>query len=104
MTLRSALWLVPNVGRRVPAVRARDSITGELGLDCPGGMFQGAGVKTVVPFFEKGAPTRKVWFYSVKNPNGGEEVVHRSPQVIMDEIATLDAESAEVLATIRGLL
>jgi type I restriction enzyme M protein len=25
-------------------------------LDCPGGTFQGAGVKTVVLFFEKGAP------------------------------------------------
>jgi type I restriction enzyme M protein len=123
-------------------------------LDCPGGTFQGAGVKTVVLFFEKIAPTRKVWFYqldpgrnlgktnplndddltefvklqkkfadldklwtvdakdidpttfdlSVKNPNGGEEVVHRSPQDIMDEIAALDDESAEVLATIRGLL
>jgi type I restriction enzyme M protein len=123
-------------------------------LDCPGGTFQGAGVKTVVLFFEKGAPTRKVWFYqldpgrnlgktnplndddlaefvklqrteadtakswtvdaktidqttfdlSVKNPNGGEKIVHRSPQEIMDEIATLDAESAEVLQTIRGLL
>ena len=32
-------------------------------LDCPGGTFQGAGVKTVVLFFETGAPTRKVWFY-----------------------------------------
>ena len=123
-------------------------------LDCPGGTFQGAGVKTVVLFFEKGAPTRKVWFYqldpgrslgktnplndddltefvklqkkladsdkswtvdvkdidpttfdlSVKNPNGGEEVVHRSPQDIMDEIAALDGKSAEVLMTIRGLL
>jgi type I restriction enzyme M protein len=123
-------------------------------LDCPGGTFQGAGVKTVVLFFEKGAPTRKVWFYqldpgrnmgktnplndddlaefvklqktgadspkswsvdaaiidkttfdlSVKNPNGGEEVTHRSPQQIMDEIAALDAQSAEVLANIRGLL
>jgi type I restriction enzyme M protein len=31
-------------------------------LDCPGGTFQGAGVKTVVLFFEKGAPTRRVWF------------------------------------------
>ena len=98
-------------------------------LDCPGGTFQGAGVKTVVLFFEKGAPTRKIWYYqldpgrnlgktnplndddlaefveaakdlrrlaqvwsvdaksidqttfdlSVKNPNGGEEVTHRSP-------------------------
>lgn len=34
-------------------------------LDCPGGTFQGAGVKTVVLFFEKGAPTRKVWFYQL---------------------------------------
>ena len=123
-------------------------------LDCPGGTFQGAGVKTVVLFFEKGAPTRKIWFYqldpgrnlgktnplndddlaefitlqktgadspkswsvdaasidpatfdlSVKNPNGGEIVAHRSPHQIMEEIAALDAESAEVLANIRGLL
>jgi len=41
---------------------------------------------------------------SVKNPNGGETVVHRSPQDIMDEIAALDAESAEVLANIRALV
>jgi type I restriction enzyme M protein len=34
-------------------------------LDCPGGTFQGAGVKTVVLFFEKGAPTRKVWYYQL---------------------------------------
>lgn len=123
-------------------------------LDCPGGTFQGAGVKTVVLFFEKGAPTRKVWLYqldpgrnlgktnplndadlaefvelskthadspkswsvdaksidqttfdlSVKNPNGGEAVAHPSPQAIMDEIAALDAESADVLANIRALL
>jgi type I restriction enzyme M protein len=123
-------------------------------LDCPGGTFQGAGVKTVVLFFEKGAPTRKVWYYSldpgrnlgktnplndddlkefvelqktfadspkswsvdvsgidtgtydlsVKNPDGGEEIVHRSPLDIMDEIAALDAESAGVLANIRALL
>ncbi len=123
-------------------------------LDCPGGTFQGAGVKTVVLFFEKGAPTQKVWYYqlqpgrnmgktnplndedlsefmalqktlanspkswsvdikaidmasfdlSVKNPSGGEEVVLRTPEDILDEIAALDAESAEALATIRGLL
>ena len=123
-------------------------------IDCPGGTFQGAGVKTVVLFFEKGKKTRKVWYYqldpgrnlgktnpltdddlaefvklqkthadspkswsvdvkdidtetfdlSVKNPNGGEVVTHRSPAEIIDEIAALDAESAEVLATIRGLL
>jgi type I restriction enzyme M protein len=34
-------------------------------LDCPQGTFQGAGVKTVVLFFEKGAPTRKIWFYQL---------------------------------------
>jgi type I restriction enzyme M protein len=34
-------------------------------LDCPSGTFQGAGVKTVVLFFEKGSPTRKVWFYQL---------------------------------------
>jgi len=123
-------------------------------LDCPGGTFQGAGVKTVVLFFEKGTKTRKIWFYqldpgrnlgktnplndddlaefvklqrnhadsprswsvdakgidqtifdlSVKNPNGGEEVIHRKPQEIMDEIAALDADSAEVLASIKKLL
>ncbi len=123
-------------------------------LDLPGGTFQGAGVKTVVLFFEKGAPTRRVCFYkldpgrnmgktnplndddladflaqqktfadspqswsvdaasidqttfdlSVKNPNNGKEVALRSPEEIMDEIAALDAESADVLATIRGLL
>jgi len=123
-------------------------------LDCPGGTFQGAGVKTVVLFFEKGAPTRKVWFYqlnpgrnlgktnplneadlaefvklqktfadspkswsvnaksidketfdlSVKNPNGGEAIAHRSPKAIMDEIASLDAESAKVLGNIKGIL
>jgi type I restriction enzyme M protein len=123
-------------------------------LDCPGGTFQGAGVKTVVLFFKKGKPTKKVWFYqldpgrnmgktnplndhdlqefvelqktfaasekswsvdvadisqstfdlSVKNPNGGEEVAHRSPCDIMDEIVLLDEESAGVLRTIRELL
>ena len=47
-------------------------------LDCPGGTFQGAGVKTVVLFFEKGAPTLrpfdkahgsgqagKIWYYQL---------------------------------------
>ena len=34
-------------------------------LDMPERTFQGAGVKTVVLFFEKGAPTRKIWFYKL---------------------------------------
>jgi len=123
-------------------------------LDCPGGTFQGAGVKTVVLFFEKGSPTRNIWFYaldpgrnlgktnplndddlaefvtlqasfaasarswtveaatidtetcdlSVKNPDGGEVVAHRTPLEILEEIAALDAESAEVLEGIKALL
>jgi type I restriction enzyme M protein len=123
-------------------------------LDCPGGTFLGAGVKTVVLFFEKGSPTKKVWYYqlqpgrslgktnplndadlkeflelqktkadsekswtldvsgidqttwdlSVKNPNGGEEVVHRSPAEIIEEISRGDAEAAEILGRIKELL
>ena len=110
-------------------------------------------MKTVVLFFEKGAPTRHVWYYqldpgrnmgktnslndkdlkefvalqasfadseswsvdvkgidqtsfdlSVKNPSAGEEVTGRTPQDILDEISALDAESTDVLATIRGLV
>jgi type I restriction enzyme M protein len=34
-------------------------------LDLPGGVFTGAGVKTVVLFFEKGKPTKKVWYYQL---------------------------------------
>lgn len=34
-------------------------------MDLPGGVFAGAGVKTVVLFFEKGVSTKKVWFYQL---------------------------------------
>ena len=34
-------------------------------LDCPGGTFLGAGVKTVVLFFTKGEPTKKTWYYQL---------------------------------------
>jgi len=52
-------------------------------LDCPGGTFQGAGVKTVVLFFDKGAKTRKVWYYQLDpgrslgktNPLNDEDLV-----------------------------
>jgi type I restriction enzyme M protein len=131
-----------------------ESCTLHTVLDLPGGVFQGAGVKTVVLFFDKGTKTRKIWYYqldpgrnlgktnplndddlaefvklqktfadspkswsveaknidaatfdlSVKNPNGGEKVNHRSPQEIMAEIARLDAESAEVLTNIKALV
>jgi type I restriction enzyme M protein len=34
-------------------------------LDLPGGTFTGAGVKTVVLFFEKGSATKKIWYYQL---------------------------------------
>ena len=123
-------------------------------LDCPGGTFQGAGVKTVVLFFKKGEPTKKIWYYqlkpgrnmgktnplnekdleefielqkksmdsdlswsvdvstvnqetwdlSVKNPNGNDEVIHRSPLEIIAEIEALDAENQSILQRIKSLL
>ena len=41
---------------------------------------------------------------SVKNPNAPEEDPLRSPEEILAEIEALDAEAAEVLAGIRGML
>ena len=42
-------------------------------IDLPGGVFAGAGVKTVVLFFNKGVPTKKVWFYQLNlNRNLGK--------------------------------
>lgn len=111
-------------------------------------------MKTVVLFFEKGTPTRKIWYYqlepgrslgktnplndddlaefvtlqetfadsakswsvdakdvnpatfdiSASNPNSNEVIAHLSPEVILGEIEALDAESAEVLRTIKALL
>lgn len=34
-------------------------------LDCPSGTFQGAGVKTVALFFDKGAKTKTIWYYKL---------------------------------------
>ncbi len=119
-------------------------------LDMPAGTFQGAGVKTVVLFFEKGVATQRTWFYqcdpgrslgkttplndddlsefvtlqatkadspkswtveaktldpqsldlSVKNPNGGEAVVHRSPLEILDRAYPVNAHTHHI--QIRG--
>jgi type I restriction enzyme M protein len=123
-------------------------------LDLPGGTFTGAGVKTVVLFFEKGLPTRKIWFYqlnldrnlgktnplnekdlaefvelqktnadsdnswsinmvdvdvntydlSVKNPHKKEEAALRTPKDILEEMHTLDKESADIMKSIEKLL
>ena len=40
----------------------------------------------------------------VKNPNGGEVITHRSVGAIMDEIAALDSDCAQVLGRIKALL
>ena len=37
-------------------------------LDMPSGTFLGAGVKTVVLFFDKGEPTKDIWYYQL-NPS-----------------------------------
>ena len=123
-------------------------------LSCPRGAFLGTGEKTVVLFFEKGAPTRKIWYYeldpgrnlgktnplndddlaeftklqkaftdspkswsvdtksidkatfdlSVDNPNSHEEIKHRTPQEIMDEIVASDEKRTQVLQAIKKLL
>jgi type I restriction enzyme M protein len=41
---------------------------------------------------------------SVKNPNTPEEAALRTPQQILEEIKTLDNETAEILKTISGLI
>ena len=48
-------------------------------LDCPGGTFQGAGVKTVVLFFEKGSPTQKVWYYQLTEDKLGRRLGKTKP-------------------------
>jgi type I restriction enzyme M protein len=47
---------------------------------------------------------RETFDLSVKNPNKAEESELREPQEILDEIAALDVESAEILAGIGGML
>ena len=122
-------------------------------LVLPSGVFT-AGVKTVVLFFIKGEPTKKVWFYqlnlnrnlgktnplnekdladfialqktkaesenswnvrisdvdqttfdlSVKNPNTPEEAPLRQPNEILEAIATLDEETADVINDLKLLI
>ena len=141
---------VPEVTRRLrerPALRRSlrkdllENCNLHTVLDLPGGTFTGAGVKTVVLFFEKGEPMKKMWFYqlnldrnlgktyplsendlaefvqlqrkkqnsenswsekvadvdahsfdlSVKNANRQDERVLREPEVILEEMESLDA-------------
>ncbi len=45
-------------------------------LDLPAGAFQGAGVRTVVLFFDKGTSTKKIWYYQL---NVGRSMGKRDP-------------------------
>ncbi len=82
-------------------------------LDCPGGTFQGADVKTVVLFFEKGSETRKIWYYQLDpgrnlgktnslNDNDLTDFValqkthSNSPQSWEVEIATVDPTNIDL--------
>ena len=47
---------------------------------------------------------QKTWDLSVKNPNGNDEVIHRSPAEIIAEIEALDAENQTIIARIKELL
>ena len=47
---------------------------------------------------------QKTWDLSVKNPNGNDEVIHRSPAEIIAEIEALDAENQAILQRIKDLL
>ena len=47
---------------------------------------------------------RSTWDLSVKNPNGNEDVVYRSPAEIIAEIEILEAESNEILGRLKSLI
>ncbi len=51
-----------------------------------------------------GGIDRATFDLSVKNPNKADESALRDPRDIIAEMAALDAESAEILDGIRGLL
>ena len=63
-------------------------------MDCPSGTFLGAGVKTVILFFEKGTPTRKVWYYQL---DAGRSMGKTNPLNDDDlaEFVTLQKKKAE---------
>ena len=79
-------------------------------LDCPAGTFQGAGVKTVVLFFKKGEPTKKIWYYELKpgrnmgktNPLNEKDLENfielqrnfkNSDRSLTKDISTIDSET-----------
>ena len=47
---------------------------------------------------------QKTWDLSVKNPNGNDDVIHRSPAEIISEIEALDEENHTILQRIKDML
>ncbi len=62
----------------------------------PGGTFLGAGVKTVVLFFTKGEPTKKIWYYQLQP---GRNMGKGNPlnDADMQEFITLSKTKAETV-------
>ena len=63
-------------------------------LDLPSGVFQGAGVKTVVLFFDKGTPTKKIWYYQL-NPGRNLGKTNALNEDDMKDFLTLQKTQAE---------
>jgi type I restriction enzyme M protein len=65
-------------------------------LDMPAGTFTGAGVKTVVLFFTKGEPSKKIWYYSL---NAGRNMGKTNPlnDKDMEEFKTLQKDKKDSL-------
>ena len=93
-------------------------------LDCPAKTFLGAGVKTVVLIFEKGAPTQNIWYYQLEpgrslgktnplNDNDLKEFVELqanftdsklSWSIDTNEIERLDNDSARIMDSLKLLI
>ena len=63
-------------------------------LDLPSGVFQGAGVKTVVLFFDKGTPTKKIWYYQL-NPGRNLGKTNALNEDDMKDFLTLQQTKAD---------
>lgn len=63
-------------------------------LDLPAGVFQGAGVKTVVIFFDKGRPTDKIWYYQL-NPGRNLGKTNALNEADLQEFLTLQKSRKE---------
>lgn len=61
-------------------------------LDLPGGTFTGAGVKTVVLFFQKGEPTKNIWYYQL---NPGRNMGKTNPLTDTDMVSFIELQKTK---------